>query len=153
MNIKPLLENLKGYAETRLVKGLKMPIYYLPLKREELEELLSNDKRVRFIADLQHRKTYIFSTDLTHQEVDKAIDLNKFDLKGIATSVIYGQAVIEDKKVKFTESFTTETMMRNRAKYRSNLRAIAEGDWSFVSNYMAGFKDLIDMVTEVSQRK
>lgn len=153
MNIKPLLENLKGYAETKYEKGLKMPIYYLPLKSGELEELLSNDKRVRFIADLGSRKCYIFSTDLEHRAVDKAIGLNNYEHKGIDSATIYGQAVIENKKLHFTESYSTDQMIKERTKYRSTLRAIGEGDWSFVTGYMSGFDKLIEIVKEVSQRK
>lgn len=145
MKIKPLLEELALKTKNR-IDNSEMPVYACPLTKYELADLVKDDSRVRFIADSERRKVWVFTSDLLHTDVDKALKVNKYYEQNPKYPAIYGQADYSSWHFHFTESFNLSILLGDTKKFKNQLGVIAKTDWSFMTKYISDFEDELDKV-------
>lgn len=146
MNIKPILEEFKEYVPNRIDPSVKMPVFFFPLKSSEEKELVETDKRVRFIADSETKKVWVFSSDLLHIDVDSHLGIHKYKGSSFKKPAIFGQATYNNGRFDFLESFNIDTLLSNKVKFKTTLELVANTDWSFFTKYISGFDKELNKV-------
>ena len=106
---------------------------------KELRDASNNGKdEVRFLADFQYKKLYIWHSDYTH--ADFLIDLPRKYKIGDPEKVSMGLAALRGNKLEFTQP-DGEAQVRGQIWPRMNDKWLSK--W-FIEPYVATYKDYVD---------
>lgn len=132
---KLIIKLLEVYITAKKVDDDYLQVFCNPTSTE-LASITKNSKEIRFIADGEHQKVYVFDSYLaTHEGIMDL--LNLID----KSNFFYGYATVSNGKATFTKSHDLKIALNNTrdSKYSKNfLDKIFSYKWDWLNKYISG---------------